>query len=274
MQAGGWAGAELANGRLRLWQMGGDAGGTPLVSVVNGDPAQALRAMLHPLLEPGRAMTVIAAGWPGVRPVPVPCRPPVPLAGQAIDPRIILRPLPSLAQGRPADLLASAVSIAGHLARRPDEDGVLCLPGSSTVWAQLSAGEIVSFRSFLTAELLTAVAPQDDRSDPVRDGFADAVHQAMSRPAGLAGDLSSVRARLAMGLLDPPAGHAQAAGLLIGAELAAARPWWLGQTVTVIGGDRLAEGYVQALAAQGVVPRRADPVRALLDGFRAAHSVP
>ena len=31
---------------------------------------------------------------------------------------------------------------------------MICLPGATSVWAQISAGEVVSFQTFLTGELL------------------------------------------------------------------------------------------------------------------------
>ena len=43
--------------------------------------------------------------------------------------------------------------IAGFLSEFPGFDGVVCLPGTHTKWVHLSAGEIVSFRTFMTGEL-------------------------------------------------------------------------------------------------------------------------
>ncbi|WP_207099521.1 2-dehydro-3-deoxygalactonokinase [Paracoccus shandongensis] len=258
-----WAAAEWTAGEVRLWPMHGDAEGAAITAPAGDDPVAALRAMLAP----GVAIDVIAAGWPGTAPVRVPCPPPPPLPALALDPQVTLHRLPGLVQDRPADLIgAQATRIAGHLARHPDFDGVLCLPGPQSVWAQISAGEVVSFRSFLTGELLSALTASADEST----GFAEAVQDALSRPAGLAAELSSVRARLALDRITPSDAHAQTAGLLIGAELAGARPWWLGQPVTVIGQGWLADRYAEALVLQGVTPAMADPTRALLDGFRAA----
>lgn len=269
MGQGDWAAVELAAGEVRMWLMAEDAESAAVTKPHDGEPAAALEAMLHPLMAPGAAIAVIAAGWPGTTPARVPCAPPPPLPPVPIRPRITLHALPGLVQDRPDDLTgAAATRIAGHLARHPDFDGVLCLPGPQTVWAHVSAGEVVSFRSFLTAELLSAVAPSNPPDDAPQ-GFLTAVQQAMSRPAGLAGELSSVRAQLALHLLGPSAAYAAMAGLLIGAELAAARPWWLGQAVTIIGTGWLADRYAEALAAQGVMPAATDPDRALLDGFRA-----
>jgi 2-dehydro-3-deoxygalactonokinase len=79
-----------------------------------------------------------------------------------------------------------------------------------------------------------------------------------SNPSALA-DILSRPERLAMMIsaLRSVGTHKRArlsrlSGLLIGAELAATRPWWLGQSVAVIGGGDLAQRYTDALAAQGV----------------------
>lgn len=258
-----WAAVEVADGEMRLWPMRGGADAVPLSAPVTGDPGPVLQSMLAA----GGPARVLAAGWPDTPPATVPCLPPAPLPPVAVG-KIAVHRLPGLAQGRPADRIgAAATSIAGHMARHPGFDGVLCLPGRATVWAHLSAGEIVSVRSFLTVELLAALFPGSGNGT---DGFAEALGQSMARPAGLAGDLSSVRALQAAGTLDATGAHARAAGLLIGAELAAARPWWLGQAVTVVGAGWLAGCYAAALAAQGVTAVMSDPNVALLEGFLAA----
>jgi 2-dehydro-3-deoxygalactonokinase len=52
--------------------------------------------------------------------------------------------------------------------------------------------------------------------------------------------------------LSPEAARGRLSGLLIGMELAATRPWWLGQRVLLIGSPALCATYARALAAQGV----------------------
>lgn len=262
-----WAAVERADGELRLWPADR---GAPVTAPCGDDPAAALRGLVQPLLAPGQVLDVVACGWPGVTPVRVPCPPPPPGPALKIGPQIRLHPLPALVQDRPLDLIEAAVPrITGHLSARPDFDGVLCLPGRPSAWVQVSAAEIVSFRSFLTAEIIAALTGLGELAGN-DTAFADALTQAMSRPAALAAELSSVRAGLTLGGTSPTDAAARIAGLLIGAELAAARPWWLGQNVAVIGEDWLADRYAQALASQGVAVARADPTQAWLAGMRAA----
>ncbi len=60
----------------------------------------------------------------------------------------------------------------------------------------------------------------------------------------------------------PALSRARLSGHLIGAELAAARPYWLGQEVVVAGARALAGLYGDALSAQGASARviEADPL--------------
>jgi hypothetical protein len=64
--------------------------------------------------------------------------------------------------------------IAGFLAQNPGFDGVLCLPGTHTKWVHISAGEVVSFRSFMTGELFATVGPHSVLRHSVGEGWDDA----------------------------------------------------------------------------------------------------
>ena len=50
--------------------------------------------------------------------------------------------------------------------------------------------------------------------------------------------------------LTAPQARARLSGTLIGAELAAARPYWLGQKVAVIGAQAVSATYLRALRAR------------------------
>lgn len=132
------------------------------------------------------------------------------------------------------------LAVAGHAALHPNWDGVICLPGLRSHWVHLSAGEIVSFQSFLTVRL-ARVLGAGERPD------LDALTDTMARPERLAQQLDS--AELGVNR-DALLGH------LLGAEMAAARPYWLGQQVVVMGDDALSESYTRALEAQGVPVER------------------
>jgi 2-dehydro-3-deoxygalactonokinase len=77
----------------------------------------------------------------------------------------------------------------------------------------------------------------------------------------------------AAGLLaSPPAGSAAArlSGLLIGAELAAMRPYWLGQDVAVIGAGTLSKHYLAGLDQVGLKATGHDVTAMTLAGLTLA----
>ena len=194
------------------------------------------------------------------------------------DPRLDVTILPGLSQAKPADVMrGEETQIAGFLAGTPDFDGILCLPGTHTKWVQISAGEVVSFRTFMTGELFALISQQSVLRHSMDDGwddtaFADAVRDGMAHPQALAGRVFSLRAE---SLLLPPAegaAKAQLSGLLIGAELTAARPYWLGQRLTLLGDAGLSRLYAAALEPEGVVPETADVTKSTLAGLYSAHT--
>ena len=183
--------------------------------------AEALSALSNP------ANTIIRIGEGAADTVPCAV---LPTAGHC---------LPVLTQDQPADVMGgwARLCVAGHVTRLPDWDGVICVQdGDVTHWVHVSASEIVSFASFLTYRLITALG-----GGVVPD--AEAMTDSQSRPERLASHLRQAEVR---GDPDAITGH------LIGAELAAARVYWLGQQVSVIAPDAKGAPYAMALSAQGL----------------------
>ncbi|MDR9394012.1 2-dehydro-3-deoxygalactonokinase [Roseovarius sp. SYSU LYC5161] len=142
-------------------------------------------------------------------------------------------------QETPADVIGAwvRVRIAGFLGGHPNWDGVLCVVEDEvTHWIHISADEAVSSQSFLTRRLINAL----DAGGPADTG---AIADCLSRPERLAAHLRAAQVG---------GDGAAMAGYLIGAELAAARPYWLGQQVAIISEPGQAAGYAAALSAQGV----------------------
>ena len=191
-------------------------------------------------------------------------------------PGLSVRIVPGVAQSDPPDVMrGEETQIAGFLSMTPGWDGVLCLPGTHTKWVHVSAGEIVSFRTFMTGEMFALLSGQSVLRHSVATGwddcaFEEAVADSMSRPEGLAARLFGLRAGHLLNGTAPGTSRARLSGLLIGAELAAARPYWLGQNVAMIGADAIARPYTAALAAQGVVAQNVDATAAVLAGLVAA----
>jgi 2-dehydro-3-deoxygalactonokinase len=192
------------------------------------------------------------------------------------DPRISVHIIPGIKQPNPADVMrGEETQIAGFLRGEPSFDGVICLPGTHTKWAQISAGEIVSFRTFMTGELFDLIANRSVLRHSVGEGwdadaFVDAISDTIGRPEALAGLLFRLRADDLLNGSAPEAARSRLSGLLIGAELAAARPYWLGQRILLIGNDKLSSHYATALEQQGAQTEIFDATSATLAGLCAA----
>ena len=165
----------------------------------------------------------------------------------------------------------------GFVRKHPNFDGVICLPGTHTKWVHISAGEVVSFQTFMTGELFALLSTQSVLRHSVdteafdQDSFTTALGDVMSRPQVIAAQLFSLRAASLIGDQSAAQGRARLSGLLIGLELAGARPYWLGQNVAIIGADTLAKHYQSALLLQGVDAQLYDVTDMTLAGLAAAY---
>jgi len=65
--------------------------------------------------------------------------------------------------------------------------------------------------------------------------------------------------------------RARLSGLLIGAELAGARPYWLGQQIAVIGAGKISSHYIKALELQGTPATQVQGDSVTLAGLIAAY---
>jgi 2-dehydro-3-deoxygalactonokinase len=227
----------------------------------------ALIRLIEPWLGPG-VTSVLACGMVGSRQgwseAPYRATPCTPLdAGQMVDvrvrdPRITVQIVPGLKQMKTADVMrGEETQIAGALALDPAFDGAMCLPGTHSKWVQISAGEVVSFQTYLTGEMFSLLSTQSVLRHGMaatgwdEDAFDQGVANGMARPERLAAHLFRLRAEGLIADLGPDAARAQLSGLLIGAELAAARPYWLGARVALVGSAALTALYARALAAMG-----------------------
>lgn len=214
-------------------------------------------------------------GWVEAPYVAVPC-PALPEGTALAAPGVHV--IPGLKQANPPDVMrGEETQIAGFLALNPGWDGVICLPGTHTKWAHVSAGEVVSFQTAMTGELFALLSTRSVLRHSIGDGwdeaaFGTALSDTLSRPERLSGRLFALRAGHLLNETPGSRTRAQLSGLLIGAELAAARPYWLGQQVAVVGDGTLARLYAAALTAQGVPATTADGDAATLAGLTAARA--
>ena len=284
-----WIAVDWGTSNLRAWAMQGgqvvgtaqSADGMGKLDTSGFEPAlRALLADWHvtsetPILACG--MVGSRQGWVEAPYRAVPC---APLSGDAVKApaeAFSVRVLPGLRQDNPADVMrGEETQIAGFLALNDGWDGVICLPGTHTKWVQVSAGEVVSFQTFMTGELFALLAGQSVlRHSVAREGwddatFDDAVGDALSKPEKLAARLFSIRASDLLTQASPMSNRARLSGLLLGAELAATRPYWLGTQIAIIGDDQLAAPYARALQSQGALATITDAERMTLAGLTAA----
>ncbi len=288
-----WIAVDWGTSRLRAWAMtnsgaeltsGASEKGMGVLAPEHFEGA--LLDVVSPWLG-GGATDVIACGMVGSRQgwieapyAVVPCA--VLPTGYAIpktnNALLRVHVIPGIRQDAPADVMrGEETQIAGFLALNPGWDGIVCLPGTHTKWAQVSAGELVSFQTFMTGELFATLSDASVLKHTVAPtgwdeaAFVEAVSDVMAKPEKLAARLFSLRAENLLHGLEGDTARARLSGLLIGAELAAARPYWLGQQVAVIGASTLSQIYGAALSAQGVPATIADGPRMTLTGLTAAY---
>ena len=157
--------------------------------------------------------------------------------------------LSGVSQAVPPDRLPGSVRalVIGALDGDVQWDGVVLAGDARRLyWVHVSADEIVSFQGSLTPGLMADLG--------VIGMDAGALADTLSRPERLAAQLH--RADLA--------GDAAAfSGHLVGAELAAAKPYWLGMEVLNLCGTE----WESALSQQGAMVKSKDPATMMQRGL-------
>lgn len=287
-----WIAVDWGTTRLRVWAMQGAQAldsrssdkGMGTLSPQDFEPA--LLELVADWL--GReAMPVIACGMVGARTGwaeaeyrKVPCtalgpgratRPPV------RDARLAVHILPGLAQDDPPDVLrGEETQIAGFLAQNPDFDGTLCLPGTHCKWVAVAQGQVRGFHTFMTGELYALLAQHSvlrltiGTARPDHAAFETALAQALDRPDAVALHLFPLRAAALLQGQDGAHSAGRLSGLLIGAEIAAARGLWQERRVAVIGAPELGQLYVRGLTMAGADAYQQDGAALVLAGLASA----
>ncbi len=287
-----WIAVDWGTSNMRAWAM--SASGTVLaetrsdqgMSKLDRDEFEpALLAAINDWID--GPTTVIACGMVGSRQgwieapyatVPCPVLAESFVQAPTIHTDLTVHVIPGIKQTDPADVMrGEETQISGFLARNNNWDGVICLPGTHTKWVHISANEVVSFQTFMTGELFDTIAKQTVLKHSIADAgwddaaFAEGLDAAMARPERLAARLFSLRAHSLLNDMSGAAGRAHLSGLLIGAELAAAKPYWLGQQIAVIGDSGLSKLYIAALATQAAPATQVNASAITLAGLAAAY---
>ena len=291
-----WIAVDWGQTRQRVWLMG--AGGN-LLAERSADQGMerltrdgfetTLLAMIEDFLSDAITTPVLCSGmvgsaedWAEVPFQAVPCAPQSAdsfVTARTDDARIAVTILPGLSQTSPApDLMrGEETQIAGFLQSNPKFDGVLVMPGTHSKWVHISAEEVVSFQTFLTGELYALLARQSVLRNAVAIGgwddaaFESGVSEAISRPESVAAKLFSLQAQSQLAQGTPEAARARLSGLLIGMELAATRPYWLGQNLTVLAAPDIGKIYARALSLQGLQAPVLDSAPLVREGLQTAY---
>jgi 2-dehydro-3-deoxygalactonokinase len=287
-----WIAVDWGTSNMRAWAM--SASGTVLAEARSDKGVgQLARDQFEPALLTvvgdwiAGPTTVVACGMVGARQgwveapyAAVPCATLPGGLAQAVtqDAALSVFVIPGIKQVGPADVMrGEETQISGFLSRNPGWDGVICLPGTHTKWVHISADEVVSFQTFMTGELFSAISEQTVLRHAIatdgwdNDAFLAGLDTALARPERIASRLFSLRAEGLLHGLSGVSARAQLSGLLIGAELAGSKPYWLGQQIAVIGNNNLSKIYVDALATQGAPATQVNSTSVTLAGLTAAY---
>lgn len=162
------------------------------------------------------------------------------------------------ANGVPDVMRGEETQVIGALGAHEHTADAL-LPGTHSKWVSVCAGRIVRFTTYMTGEVFGLLAEHSilgrmmdgDADDP--QAFEGGVDAGLDEAGGLLGRLFSARTLALFDRLESGAVHAYLSGLTIGAELREALTSGdAPDSVTIIGGDVLAERYARALARAGV----------------------
>jgi 2-dehydro-3-deoxygalactonokinase len=135
-------------------------------------------------------------------------------------------------------------------------DGLACLPGTHTKWAEIEDGRIMRFRTVMTGDLLAALKARsilsdlldhDPRCDAV---FADGVDHGLEQ-TDLTAELFTARARVLTGGMTPQDAASRISGLLIGADVRTGLGRSRADVVTLIGTAGLCRRFALALERAG-----------------------
>jgi len=220
-------------------------------------------------------------GWKETSYMEAPCSPINPDKTtwvQTTDQRISVRILPGIMQKSPSDVMrGEETQIAGYLSKKPNFDGVICLPGTHTKWVHISAGEIISFRTFMTGEIFQLLSEYSILKNSVKsdkfdtDSFLQAFEDTYSNPALLSSKLFGIRATDLLENIPTKLLKAKLSGYLIGSELAGSKSYWLGRDIVMIGNANLCVLYEKALKKLGLNISLENTQDITLNGLKQAY---
>ena len=288
--------ADWGTSNLRVWSM--DHQGNVINSITNGKGMSSLEpSEFEPYLinlignwlptEANARYPIIICGMAGAKTgwkeaayLTAPC-PPINkekiVKIETEDQRISVSIIPGIMQKSPPDVMrGEETQIAGYLSKNPDFDGIICLPGTHTKWVHISAGEIVSFKTFMTGEIFLSLSERSILRSSVQSNdfdatsFLEAFENVYTNPALLSAKLFGLRAADLLENASTKILKSMLSGYLIGSELAGAKSYWLGQNIVIIGNNDLCVLYEKALKKLGLNATIENTQNVTLNGLKQA----
>ncbi len=197
------------------------------------------------------------------------------------DDRFSVSILPGVSQRGGADdvMRGEETQLLGLAALKPGFEGVVCLPGTHSKWAQLEGTQLKHFSTAMTGELFELLRTQSvlrhslsgDIDGAGRDdGFAEGASRGLEHPDRLLSTLFQVRAGSLLSGREPSWCGGFLSGLLIGAEIGGNRHLLGSAPVPLIGSQALCSLYARVLGMIGARGELTDATAIVVAGLKAA----
>jgi 2-dehydro-3-deoxygalactonokinase len=289
--------SDWGTSRFRLWLV--DGNGQVLVEKRSEDGLDASRARgfaatlerhLAGLGAPADLPVVICGmagsrqGWVEANYVPVPADLQAILSGTVKIETILrdVRIIPGLSQSgtAPNVMRGEETQLLGAILTKNLSNGIIAMPGTHSKWVELVDGRAKSFSTYLTGELYALLASQSILRHSIGEAaaFASPDHpqftaalRLMFSGERMLGELFGIRAAMLLDNLPPVGAASRLSGLLIGAEIAAAKARQNGK-VTLVASGAMAGLYARALEVAGLDHDFVDADEAVRKGLFVAAS--
>lgn len=191
-----------------------------------------------------------------------------------------IRILPGLAQRdiNSANVMrGEETQLAGIAALMPD--GLVCMPGTHSKWTRLEKGAVAQFSTFMTGELFAVLSEHsilkhavdaDSVFDENTPAFIRAVDKALADPVRVLDGIFGIRASQLLGFEEKADGAAHLSGLLIGAEVGAAKHLYGAGELGLVSSGKLGQLYQSVLEKAGFTIRLHNGETAVRQGLYAA----
>ena len=158
-------------------------------------------------------------------------------------------------------------------------DGTFVMPGTHSKWIRVTSNRIEDYATYMTGEIFAALKDHTILGTLIEEGsfspegFSQGVTAGLAKGSALLHDLFHVRTLPLLGRMKAADVEDYLSGLLIGAEIKAARERGdAPKSVTIVGRTDLTDRYEKALAVAGINSQRAPDDIVAMGHFLIARS--